>query len=202
MAEYLKAMKKLADNLTLAGHPVSLDDLVTQVLTGLDSADYNPVVCQLVEKEQVTWLELQAKLQSYEKRLEQINFGLSSISLGPLNANAATANFATRKNNGGNYQGRQSNQGFNSGSQKCPQEEETSITIEEAEAEPDLEGTTTIGQPTKSVTRLVTLPMCATIGWTVLLAQATMEINKETIPTIRLLSKLLTLLPTLVHQVM
>ena len=35
MGDYLKAMKKLFDNLALAGHPVSLKDLVSQVLTGL-----------------------------------------------------------------------------------------------------------------------------------------------------------------------
>ncbi|KAK0582287.1 hypothetical protein LWI29_023741 [Acer saccharum] len=45
MGEYLKAIKKLVDNLALAGHPVTLDDLVSQVLTGLDSLEYNPMVC-------------------------------------------------------------------------------------------------------------------------------------------------------------
>ncbi|KAI9182401.1 hypothetical protein LWI28_024967 [Acer negundo] len=44
MGEYLKAMKKLVDNLALAGHHVTLDDLVSQVLTGLDSLEYNPVL--------------------------------------------------------------------------------------------------------------------------------------------------------------
>ena len=67
MTDYLKAMKKLVDNLALDGHPVSLEDLVSQVLTGLDSAEYNPMVCQIIERDDITLLELQSKLLSYEK---------------------------------------------------------------------------------------------------------------------------------------
>ena len=58
MSEYLKNMKRLVDNLALAGHRVTLDDLISQTLTGLDSSKYNPVVCQITENENVTWLEL------------------------------------------------------------------------------------------------------------------------------------------------
>ncbi|KAK0577147.1 hypothetical protein LWI29_028615 [Acer saccharum] len=70
MSEYLKAMKKIADNLALTGKPVDDDDLVSQVLAGLDSLEYNPVVCQLNEKEHVSWMELQSTLLSYERRLK------------------------------------------------------------------------------------------------------------------------------------
>ena len=73
MSEYLKNMKRLVDNLALAGHLVTLDDLVSQTLTGLDSSEYNPVVCQITENENITWLDLQSKLLSFEKRLEQMN---------------------------------------------------------------------------------------------------------------------------------
>ena len=52
MADYLKTMKKLVDNLALAGHPVTLDDLVSQTFTGLDSPEYNPVVCQIIKKKE------------------------------------------------------------------------------------------------------------------------------------------------------
>ncbi|KAL5543220.1 hypothetical protein UlMin_010930 [Ulmus minor] len=62
MSEYLKNMKRLVDNLALAGHRVTLDDLISQTLTGLDSSEYNPVVCQIIENENITWLELQSKL--------------------------------------------------------------------------------------------------------------------------------------------
>ena len=70
MGEYLKAMKKLAGNLALERQPIGTDDLVSQVLAGLDSLEYNPIVCQINEKENVSWMELQSKLLSYEKRLE------------------------------------------------------------------------------------------------------------------------------------
>lgn len=99
MSDYLKTMKKLADNLTLAGHLVPLEDLVSQVLAGLDSHEYNPVVCQLQEKETVTWLELQGRLLSYERRLEQMNSGIAGINLG-----LPVANFANRRG-GGNLNG-------------------------------------------------------------------------------------------------
>ena len=89
MADYLKAMKKLVDNLALAGHPVSLDDLVSQVLTGLDSVEYNPLVCQIAEKESISWIELQSRLLSYEKRLEQLNAGIATINLGQPMVNYA-----------------------------------------------------------------------------------------------------------------
>ena len=58
MSEYLKAMKKIVDNLTLTGHLVSLEDLISQVLAGLDSHEYNPVVCQIQERESISRLEL------------------------------------------------------------------------------------------------------------------------------------------------
>lgn len=45
MEEYLKAMKALTDNLALAGHPIFLEVLITQILAGLDSQDSNPLVC-------------------------------------------------------------------------------------------------------------------------------------------------------------
>lgn len=53
MEDYLKAMKNFANNL-LVGHPVPIDDLVTQVLAGLDSHEYNPLVCQIMEKESIS----------------------------------------------------------------------------------------------------------------------------------------------------
>ena len=82
MQEYLKTTMKLVDNVALAGKPVEMNDLVSQVLLGLDSHEYNHVVCQINEKEEVSWLELQAILLSYEKRLEQMNAGIRSMTLG------------------------------------------------------------------------------------------------------------------------
>ena len=87
MADYLKEEKKLADNLALARKLVALEDLVTQVLTGLDLLEQNPVVCKIYKKENISWVDLQAILLSYEKRLEQINVGMASMNLGQMTAN-------------------------------------------------------------------------------------------------------------------
>ncbi|KAI9178083.1 hypothetical protein LWI28_022537 [Acer negundo] len=104
MGEYLKAIKKLVDNLALAEHHVTLDDLVSQVLTGLDSLEYNPVVCQINEKENITRLKLQSKLLSYEKRLEQLNDGITSINLGQPIANFANTKGGSNHANYNKYQ--------------------------------------------------------------------------------------------------
>jgi hypothetical protein len=79
MEEYLLKMKGIADNLTLAESPASDFDLMTQVLARLDS-DYNPIVVQLVDKETLTWVDLQSTLLTYENRLEQLN-SFSSLTL-------------------------------------------------------------------------------------------------------------------------
>ncbi|KAL5583388.1 hypothetical protein UlMin_015830 [Ulmus minor] len=84
MAECLKTTKRLTDNMALAGKLVELDDLVSQILTVLDSHEYNPVVCQINERYEISLLELQAKLLTYEKILEQMNAGIASINLGQV----------------------------------------------------------------------------------------------------------------------
>lgn len=43
MEEYLAKMKTIADNLQLSGSPISLTDLIAQVLCGLDS-EYTPLL--------------------------------------------------------------------------------------------------------------------------------------------------------------
>lgn len=53
MTNYLAKMKRIADNLLLAENPVSISDLVVQILAGLDY-DYNLVVCQLSKKKDLT----------------------------------------------------------------------------------------------------------------------------------------------------
>ncbi|KAI4297258.1 hypothetical protein L6164_037153 [Bauhinia variegata] len=55
--EYLNKMKGIADNLTLAGSPISNLDLITQTLSGLDNK-YNAIVVQLTDKEELTWIEM------------------------------------------------------------------------------------------------------------------------------------------------
>ncbi|KAI4346153.1 hypothetical protein L6164_013226 [Bauhinia variegata] len=94
MEEYLNKIKNLFDSLTLAGSLVSTSDLITQTLSGLDS-EYNLIVVQLADKENLTWVDLQAQLLVFENRLEQLNC-LANLSLNP------TANLAAKfdsKNN-------------------------------------------------------------------------------------------------------
>lgn len=98
MKEYLKAMKGLADNLTLAGHHVCLYDLFTQILTGLDFQEYYPLVCQIIEKDDISWVKLQSKLMSYKKRLEQLNVGIGTINLGNPTAHYMKSNNYSNKN--------------------------------------------------------------------------------------------------------
>lgn len=78
MADYLAKMKLVANNLFLAGSPISTNDLVTQTLAGLD-IDYNPIVVQLSNKEELTWVELQVALLTYENRMEQLTTLTSSL---------------------------------------------------------------------------------------------------------------------------
>ncbi|KAK4253452.1 hypothetical protein QN277_010122 [Acacia crassicarpa] len=77
--EYLTKMKNLADNLAMAGSPISEADLVTQTLAGLD-AEYTPVVLYLFDKESITWIEAHSRLLSFERHLEHLN-NVNSISL-------------------------------------------------------------------------------------------------------------------------
>lgn len=36
----LKATRNISDNLALTGHPITMEDLIAQVLAGLDSPEY------------------------------------------------------------------------------------------------------------------------------------------------------------------
>lgn len=90
MAEYLAKMKSTANNLLLAGSPISTNDLITQTLASLD-IDFNPFVVQLFDKDELTWVELQALLLTYENRLKQLS---------SLNASfQSQANIATKTKN-------------------------------------------------------------------------------------------------------
>ncbi|KAI4333910.1 hypothetical protein L6164_018662 [Bauhinia variegata] len=90
MEDYLSRMKTIADNLTLAGSSLSILDISSQIFAGLD-AEYNPIVVSLSEKEDLTWVELQATLLTFENRLEQLN-SFSNLSLSQATANVAQKN--------------------------------------------------------------------------------------------------------------
>ncbi|XP_022151683.1 uncharacterized protein LOC111019598 [Momordica charantia] len=116
MIEYLKLMKSHADNLALAGSSVSVRDLVSQVLTGLDE-EYNPIVVAVQGKVNLSWSEMHAELLTYEKRLEYQNSLKSGI---PINQTQTPSvnyvdgrSFQTnqRTNNGNNSHGSNTHRG-------------------------------------------------------------------------------------------
>lgn len=72
MRDYLIKMKEYANNLQLASCNYLINDLFTQILYGLDSK-YTPIVVTLNEKENITLIEFQTYLLSFESRLDQLN---------------------------------------------------------------------------------------------------------------------------------
>lgn len=69
MEDYLIKMKQIAYNLKLTGSPLSLFDLFSQILAGLDS-EYTPVFMTLLDKHDLTWIQFQIALMTFENRLE------------------------------------------------------------------------------------------------------------------------------------
>lgn len=111
MEEYLIKMKTLSDNLALAGSPMPLNDLVTQILSGLDT-EYTPIVVQLCDKESISWIELQTTLLTFESRLEQLNtYQTGNFNANQVTAHTATTKFETKPTNS-NY-GRSQNRNYN-----------------------------------------------------------------------------------------
>lgn len=106
MEVYLKKIKELPNNLLLAGNPIYTDDLITQTLAGLD-AEYNPVVVQLAEKSNLTWVELQVSLLTFESRLEQLtsinNYSQPTVNLAmnrPKNSHGSNQGLRAQQNRG------------------------------------------------------------------------------------------------------
>ncbi|KAL2475531.1 Uncharacterized protein Adt_36267 [Abeliophyllum distichum] len=81
--QQLKTVKKLANNLEIAGKKIDHDDMVNQVLAGLDE-EYTPIVMQVNSRDQVSWHELSSTLMTFESRLEylsQVRNSFGSINL-------------------------------------------------------------------------------------------------------------------------
>ncbi|KAK4283653.1 hypothetical protein QN277_000581 [Acacia crassicarpa] len=89
MEDYLNKMKNLSDELALAGSPVAIDDLILNTLNGLDT-EYNLIIVKLIDQLDLTWVEAQAALLSFETRLNQLNH-FSTLSIQP-SINAAATN--------------------------------------------------------------------------------------------------------------
>lgn len=80
----------------------------------MDSQEYNPLVCHIAEKDDISWVKLQSKLLNYERRLEQLNVGITTINLGNPAAHYVKSNNPSNKNQnqyhsggrfGNNYRG-------------------------------------------------------------------------------------------------
>lgn len=116
MSEYLSKMKTISDNLLLVGCPIPTSDLIIQTLTGLD-IEYNPIVVQLSDKTDLTWVDLQATLLTFESRMEQLSSltnsfqaqaNIASNNYKPKNAYVDLSNNSWRGQNSNNRGGRSS----------------------------------------------------------------------------------------------
>lgn len=72
MTEYLRLMKLHFNNLGQDSSPAPTRAFISQVLLGLDE-EYNAIVATLQEKPELSCLQMQLKLHSYEKRLQAQN---------------------------------------------------------------------------------------------------------------------------------
>ncbi|KAI5404288.1 hypothetical protein KIW84_051440 [Lathyrus oleraceus] len=95
MHDYLSKMKNLADKLKLARNLILNSYLIIQTLNGLDS-EYNPIVVKLSNQINLSWIDLQSKLLSFESRTEQL-ISFNSLSLNVL------ANVANKTDYKGNW---------------------------------------------------------------------------------------------------
>ncbi|CAN6312345.1 unnamed protein product [Urochloa humidicola] len=73
ITEYIGKMRSFRDEMANSGKPLDNDELVSYILTGIDSDDYNPIVTTLIARvEPVTVGEAYAQLLSFEQRMELI----------------------------------------------------------------------------------------------------------------------------------
>lgn len=92
-------MKSFADNLYLAGSPVSAKDLISYVIVGLDE-EYTLIVVVL-QNEDLSWTMVQNRLLTYENCQEQLQSykGMVSINQPLANVASATPNQGSNSNN-------------------------------------------------------------------------------------------------------
>ncbi|TYK05754.1 Retrovirus-related Pol polyprotein from transposon TNT 1-94 [Cucumis melo var. makuwa] len=67
--DYLRIMKTNSDKLGQAGSPVPKRAFISQALLGLDEV-YNPVIAVIQGKPEISWIDMQSELLTFEKRLE------------------------------------------------------------------------------------------------------------------------------------
>ncbi|KAK3225790.1 hypothetical protein Dsin_005652 [Dipteronia sinensis] len=91
MLDYVNSMKSFDDNLTFAGNPVPVRQLVYQIMAGLDE-EYTLIAVMIQSKSEITWFGFQAELLTYEKRMEQL-FAIK----GGVTINQATTNLVSSR---------------------------------------------------------------------------------------------------------
>uniref|UniRef100_A0A803PM38 Integrase catalytic domain-containing protein n=1 Tax=Cannabis sativa TaxID=3483 RepID=A0A803PM38_CANSA len=115
MADYLRQKRQWADVLALAGEPYPENQLVSNVLSGLD-IEYLPMVLLIEARGSTTWQQLQDMLLSLDSKMERLHSfsGSSKLTGVPMNPSASLANKgphpgANRGNHNNNNRGGHSN---------------------------------------------------------------------------------------------
>ena len=104
---YFTKMRGIADELTAAGKKMEDDDLISQILAGLD-AEYNPFVSSIAARTDAYSLsEIYAQFIAFEARLESQNSGSQQYN--------SSANLAARGGHGKGNRGGKNNGGGNRG---------------------------------------------------------------------------------------
>lgn len=71
IVDYLTRMKKLVDNLTLAGKDIELNNFAQHILTGLDSSYYESLVTNvLARRDKISTDELYSLLLVHENKIK------------------------------------------------------------------------------------------------------------------------------------
>ena len=104
---YFTKMRGIADELTAAGKKMEDDDLISQILAGLD-AEYNPFVSSIAARTDAYSLsEIYAQFIAFEARLESQNSGSQQYN--------SSANLAARGGHGKGNRGGKNSSGGNRG---------------------------------------------------------------------------------------
>ncbi|XP_012850808.1 PREDICTED: uncharacterized protein LOC105970518 [Erythranthe guttata] len=85
--DYFVQIKKLADQLSMAGQALTSDDIITYILAGL-GPEYDPLVNTIVGRESITLEEVYSMLLTTEARILHNNQPLSALSVASVNVAA------------------------------------------------------------------------------------------------------------------
>lgn len=93
MADYFAKMKRLANNLTLAGKTVELNDFVQHVLTRSDSSNYKSLVTSILARgDKISLDEFYSLMLSHVNRVEQKKGKVTGDVMHNMLANVALKN--------------------------------------------------------------------------------------------------------------